>query len=58
LIRPSNTALFLTYLQIGLTAFGGVNGWARHVLAEKRGWLTEQDTRRRRASGRFCRGRM
>ena len=43
MIRPSNIALFLTYLQIGLTAFGGVNAWARHVLVEKRGWLTEQE---------------
>lgn len=42
-MRPSNSALFLTYLQIGLTSFGGVNAWARHVLVEKRGWLTEQE---------------
>lgn len=41
--HPSNRALFLTYLQIGLTSFGGVNAWARHVLVERRGWLTEQE---------------
>lgn len=40
---PSNRDLFLTYLQIGLTSFGGVNAWARHMLVEKRGWLTEQE---------------
>ena len=40
---PTNTALFLTYLQIGLTSFGGVNAWARRVLVEQRGWLTEQE---------------
>lgn len=41
--RPGNAALFLTYLQIGLTSFGGVNAWARRVLVEQRGWLTEQE---------------
>ncbi|MBS7811947.1 chromate transporter [Roseococcus pinisoli] len=41
--RPSRTALFLGYLQIGLTSFGGVNAWARRFFVEKKGWLTEQE---------------
>jgi chromate transporter len=41
--RPSRTALYLAYLQIGLTAFGGVNAWARRFFVEKKGWLTEQE---------------
>jgi len=41
--RPGNAALFLAYLQIGLTGFGGVNAWARQLLVEKRGWMTEQE---------------
>lgn len=40
---PSRTALFLAYLQIGLTAFGGVNAWARRFFVEKKNWLTEQE---------------
>jgi chromate transporter len=36
-------ALFLAYLRIGLTGFGGVNAWARHHLVEEKGWLTEAE---------------
>ncbi|WP_424812174.1 chromate transporter [Roseococcus sp. YIM B11640] len=42
-MRPSRTQLFLAYLQIGLTAFGGVNAWARRFFVEKKGWMTEQE---------------
>lgn len=41
--RPSLSALFLGYLQIGLTGFGGVNAWARRVIVEERRWLSEQE---------------
>jgi chromate transporter len=40
---PSRAELFLAYLRIGLTGFGGVNAWARQLLVEQRGWLTEQE---------------
>jgi chromate transporter len=33
----------MAYLRIGLTGFGGVNAWARQLLVEEKGWLTEQD---------------
>ncbi|MFN0304309.1 MAG: chromate transporter [Burkholderiales bacterium] len=33
-------ALFLGWMQIGLTGFGGVLAVARRVLVEDRGWLT------------------
>lgn len=42
-IVPSRTQLYLAYLQIGLTAFGGVNAWARRFFVEQKGWLTEQE---------------
>jgi chromate transporter len=41
--RPSLSALFLTYLRIGLIGFGGVNAWARRVLVEEKRWVSEQD---------------
>ncbi len=41
--RPSVSALFFTYLRIGLIGFGGVNAWARRVLVEERRWVTEQE---------------
>ncbi len=42
-MTPSLGALGLAYLRIGLTGFGGVNAWARQLLVEEKGWLTEQE---------------
>lgn len=42
-MTPSRAALFLAYVRIGLTGFGGVNAWARQLLVEQRGWLTDQE---------------
>src|SRR4051794_29801895 len=36
-------ALFLAFLKMGLSGFGGVLPWARRGLVEERGWLTEQE---------------
>lgn len=36
-------SLFLAFLEIGLCGFGGVAPWARRVIVEKRGWLSERD---------------
>ena len=33
-------ALFLGFLEIGISGFGGVLPWARRVLVERRQWLT------------------
>ena len=38
---PSATALFLAFLGIGLSGFGGVLPFARRALVERRGWLDE-----------------
>lgn len=35
--------LFLGFLKIGLIGFGGVASWARRIIVEERGWLTEQE---------------
>jgi chromate transporter len=40
---PSRLALFLTFVQIGLCGFGGVGPWARRILVEDRGWVTERE---------------
>lgn len=36
-------ALFLAFLKMGLSGFGGVLPWARRGLVEERRWLTEQE---------------
>lgn len=41
-MTPTRTQLFLAYLRIGLTGFGGVNAWARDLLVERKKWLTDQ----------------
>jgi chromate transporter len=40
---PTPAQLFLGFLQIGGLAFGGAVAWARQVLVESRGWLTERE---------------
>lgn len=35
--------LFLGFLQIGLYGFGGLAAISRHVIVEKRKWMSEQD---------------
>lgn len=39
----SRTDLFLGFLSLGLLGFGGIAPWARHVIVERRRWLTEHD---------------
>ena len=41
-MTPTRAQLFLAYLRIGLTGFGGVNAWARQLLVEQKGWLSDQ----------------
>ena len=40
--RPTIAALFLVFAEISLTSFGGAVAWARRILVERRGWLTER----------------
>jgi chromate transporter len=40
---PSSGALFFAFLVVGLSGFGGVLPFARRMLVERRGWLTEAD---------------
>ncbi len=40
---PSRRALFLAFLQIGVSAFGGALPWGRRVLVEDRKWVSEKD---------------
>jgi len=39
----ARATLFLAFLKIGLLGFGGVLPWARRVLVEERGWLTDRE---------------
>ena len=40
---PSISTLFLAFLAVGLSGFGGVLPFARRALVERRRWLTETD---------------
>jgi chromate transporter len=40
---PPVRDLFLAFLEVGLSGFGGVLPFARRALVERRGWLTEID---------------
>ena len=40
---PSRRALFLAFLQIGVSAFGGALPWGRRILVEDRQWLDERE---------------
>jgi chromate transporter len=42
-MRPTSGALFTAFFLIGLTGFGGVLPWARRMLVEKRGWLSDRE---------------
>lgn len=39
--RVGRAELFLGFLKIGMLGFGGVAPYARHIIVEERGWLTE-----------------
>jgi chromate transporter len=41
--RPTRLALFLGFLEMGLSGFGGVLPWARWVIVDKRRWLDGAD---------------
>jgi chromate transporter len=40
---PEPQALFLAFLEISMSGFGGVLPWARRMLVEKRRWLDERE---------------
>lgn len=39
--RPTSWQLFTAFAAIGLCGFGGVLPWARRILVERRGWMTD-----------------
>jgi len=55
--RVSALVLFLTFSRITLSAFGGLQFWARRALVERQRWLTEQEFVDLLALGHFCLGR-
>jgi chromate transporter len=54
--RVTATALFIAYLQIGLSSFGGANAWARRMIVERRGWLTDREFAERLGLGQVLPG--
>jgi chromate transporter len=41
--KPTLGEVFGAFFMIGLTGFGGVLPWARRMLVERRGWLTDRE---------------
>jgi chromate transporter len=41
--RPGPLRIFVGFAQIALHSFGGAAPWARRMLVDKRGWMTEQE---------------
>ncbi len=41
--RIGTLDIFVAFTQISVSGVGGVMFWARHVLVERRGWLTERE---------------
>jgi chromate transporter len=42
-IVPSRADLFLTFARIGVCGFGGVGPWARRIVVDDKGWLSERE---------------
>jgi chromate transporter len=40
---PSRRAVFMAFLQIGVSAFGGALPWGRRILVEDRNWLDDKE---------------
>src|SRR5690606_3865979 len=40
---PNRSELFLGFLTVAMSGFGGVLPWARRVFVERRGWLSERE---------------
>lgn len=40
---PTLRALFLAFLQVGVSGFGGGLVWVHRIIVERRGWMTGQE---------------
>ena len=56
MIPPTATALFIAYFEVGISGFGGANAWARRMMVEKRGWLTDAEYAERLGLGQVLPG--
>jgi len=55
-VKPTAKNLFTAYFQVGISSFGGANAWARRMLVEKRGWLTDREFAERLGLGQVLPG--
>ena len=55
-MSPTAKNLFTAYFQVGISSFGGANAWARRMLVEKRGWLTDREFAERLGLGQVLPG--
>ena len=40
---PSRVELFLAFLKVGVSAFGGALPWVRRVIVEQKRWITDRE---------------
>ena len=55
-IQPSLAELFLAFVQVSLSGFGGALPWARRMIVEKRGWMTADEFNESFALAQFLPG--
>ena len=54
--RPSLADLFLAFVQVSLSGFGGALPWARRMIVDKRGWMTADEFNESFALAQFLPG--
>ena len=54
--QPSLADLFLAFVQVSLSGFGGALPWARRMIVDKRGWMTADEFNESFALAQFLPG--
>ncbi|HXD46528.1 MAG TPA: chromate transporter [Pseudolabrys sp.] len=54
--RPALTELFVSFVKVALSGFGGALPWARRMIVEQKGWMTAQEFNEAFALSQFLPG--
>jgi len=55
-VRPTLTELFVAFVQVALSGFGGALPWARRMVVEKKKWMTAEEFNEAFALSQFLPG--
>ena len=42
-VRPGLGELFVAFVKVALSSFGGALPWARRMIVDQKGWMTSQE---------------